>query len=361
MSVEEKDVEEKDIDLADLIYEAYENGETVAEEPENSEQPEVEAEVEDNQASVEAEPEPPIAENATTQEGQEQSALPEWTEGLNVEDDLTADAVEFFAGGEKAEWTRMNHKDMTPEQLQALKDAQSAYNKWQSAQKEEEDPVLAERREIEEKLWAKAKMMVEDKPVVEEKVEEPVTEDVMAKVRELMDNGETDQAIEALTVGLREENERKLSDMQSEIDKRIEEKLSSKLSEKKQNDYIADHNAYLAELAESDPRFAPALEVGSDLNLALRRIFEVGTDPITGQVIVDGKDPVEDLNRAYDYYRGASRGGQRVTRPAVSAQPPVGSVEGESPQVSKEDLRLDLGDYLRKVAPNELKALNNRR
>jgi len=348
MSVEEKPEVDELKEAEDMMVNFF-YGEDDAEEPESPEQPEVEAEAEDNQDSEESEPKPPVAsDDASLSQPvvQEESALPEWAQSLDIEDDEMADAVDFFAGGEKASWTRLPHKEMTEEQLGKLRKAQSEFNRWQSAQKQVEDPEVLRRKQIEEKLWERAAKLVEDKAEETPKEEPQVSEDVMSKVHELMETGETDAAIDALTKGLREENERKIAELEAKLDQRLEEKLSTKLTEKQQNDYLTTHNAYLSELADSDPRFAPALEVGSELNLALRRIFDIGVDPLTGEKIVEGKNAVEDLNRAYDYYLSRSRGGKRVVnRPSVSAQPPAGSTSGDVPEASESDLDLDWDDY----------------
>ena len=122
MSVDENEVE-ADLSIEDIIYEAYaesDNGETVVEEPENSAQPEVEVEAQENQDSVESEPEAPVVSDVISEsqvEGQEESTLPEWSKELDLSDQNVADAVEFFAGGEKAEWTRKSHKEMEEGQL----------------------------------------------------------------------------------------------------------------------------------------------------------------------------------------------------------------------------------------------------
>ena len=354
MSVEENPVdEEQEVDevaAAEAEMINFFLGESEAEEPENSEQPEVEVEAEENHDSVEPEPEPPVVEETPEAEGQEESALPEWAKELPIDDDEMADAVEFFAGGERADWTRLPHKDMTEDQLSKLRKAQSEFNRWEAAQKVTEDPEVANRKQIEKDLYDMAKAKTEawkasqgiQEPKQEEEV--PVTKDVREKVRELMESGDTDAAMEALAEGLREENERKLAEIEKSIEAKLEEKLSSKLTEKQHNDYLSSHNAYLEELAESDPRFAPALEVGSELNLALKRVFQHPIDQVTGEVLVDGKDAREDLNRAYNYVLGRSRGGKRVVnRPSISAQPPAGSVSGETPEISKSDL--DDPDY----------------
>lgn len=346
MSVEPEEVkaeEPEEETIEDAIFSIF-NGEDGAEEPENS-QPEVVAEAEDNLAV--AEPEPPV-------EGQEESALPEWaqSEEFDINDPDTAAAIEFWAGGEKAEWTRKRFDEMTEDQAAKLKAAQAAKDRYEAQLKKETEEPKDDLTE-----WARQKlalMRAEDEakrkaqaPELEPEAPAPV--DIKAKVREMLENGETEAAYDVMVESLKAEQERKLAEMQKTIDQRLEEKLDAKLTETQTKSYWASFDKYGMELRDKDPRFSQMLVNDASGTNALRRILEMGADPITGEVIYKGENPIEDINRAYDYYLGLSRGGKRVLRPATSAQPPAGSTSGSAPEISADDLdTLDMEEFLRK-------------
>ena len=352
MSVEEQpedvkeEITEEVVDEEDAFTEALLQGlgigEDEVEEPENSEQPEVVAEAEENQVSEDAEPEPLVA------EGQEESTLPEWATDLDVTDPEVADAVEYFAGGEKADWTRQRHDAMTEEQVEKLKNAQRAQNKWQSSQNQPVDTEAERRAQLEKEAYDRLDEMLHGKKE-EVKEEVPVPVDIQAKVREMIENGDTEAAYEAMVDGFKEEQERKLAEMQKAIVSQIDEKLDARLSKTKTKSYWSSFDKYGMELRDKDPRFAQMLVNDASGKNALLRILEMGSNPITGEVIYEGNDPHEDLSRAYDYFLELSRGGKRqVPRPATSAQPPVGSASGDTPEISESDFDLSWDEFFAK-------------
>ncbi len=342
MSVEEN-TEVEDVSIESIIYDAI-NGEETAEEPENSGQPEVEVEAEDNQGSVESETEPPVAE--ATPVGQEESELPEWAGDFNLEDEDEAAAVEYFAGGERAPWTKLRFDEMTPEQAEKLKKAQAAKDRFASQQQVVEDPEVLRRKDIEKRLYDRAEAMLNGKAAPKEEPEPEVPVDVMAQAREMIENGDTEAALEAMANSLKEDSERKLAEMQAQIDKRLEDKLDEKLSETKTKTYWSSFDKYGMELRDNDPRFAQMLVNDASGKNALLRILEMRTDPITGEEIYTGSDPVGDLDRAYSYWLRQSQGGKRrVPRPAPSAQPPVNSVSGDQPEISENELQMSWDDF----------------
>lgn len=342
MSVEENTEE---VTFDSIIQDAI-NGEETAEDPENSEQPEVVAEAEENQASVEAETEPPVVEETPVSEGQEESALPEWAGDFDLADEDEAAAVEYFAGGERADWTKLRFDEMTPEQAQKLKKAQAARDRFVSQQQIVEDPETIRRRDIEKRLYDKAEAMLDGKPQPKPEPEPQAPVDVMAKARELLETGDTEAALEAMADSFKEVNERKLAEMQKNMLSQVDERLDEKLSETTEKSYWSSFDKYGMELRDNDPRFAQMLVNDAGGKNALLRILEMKTDPITGEEIYTGADPVGDVDRAYNYWLRQSQGGKRrVPRPATSAQPPVNSVSGETPEISENELKLSWDEF----------------
>jgi len=346
MSVEEvKDIQKEDISAeledatpeAQAILDAMLYGDEPVEEPET---PEVE--------EVPVEPvvkeEAPVAEVAITPE--EEPAGPEWAADLPQDNEKIKDAVAYFENNEAVDWMTKGYDKMDDDEKEALKQVQSNRDKWLNSQKEELDPKQERKTRLEEEAYDRIEKILhpEQEPT---KPQEPEV-DVKAQVRELYESGDTDAAFELMQSATEQTVEKRLAQKAQALKDEIKSEITTDQQKQRQSDYIREFDAYGLDLAEKDPRFKKMIERGEDGLSALERIYAMGKDPMTGREIVNGKNPVEDINNAYGYYLGSFKTSSRNGRPSVTAQPQPGDVEGNIPALTEADMELKPEDFFEK-------------
>lgn len=323
------------------VFEQLFNGEEEVEETISDLQEDV---VEDATTEVEPTTEPvqeSVQEEVTEVVAEVEDNRKEWAKELDFNDDLVYEAANFWHGGEKPEWFG-DTKQMTDEQREAYQTVQRAKSKYDLEQKQEpEKTTMDQALEIYTKLQElKAQNTPQPAPVVEE-VKDNRLEELEKEYLEATQNSEDEKAVKILNKMVEVKTDKKLVEAQKDIDLKIQEQLDRRMTAIQQNQYTDKIQREDVELTEQyGERYLQYVNNG-----ALARVIQA-TDPLSGQPLVGGDNPVHD---AFNYILKVESGGSKLTRnrPVQAAQPPAGATGGEAPGLTQAELDLPFEEYMK--------------
>jgi len=283
---------------------------------------------------------------------EEVDALPEYTKLLEEEVDLTSDleveAINYWGGGDRAEWTK-HPENFTEDQKAVFTKHQSAFDK-SKIQPVEDKPTKDETAQATADLYKLIQGDEETKKKYNlsqstEEPSEPQKDDTekLGKMFEAIESGDSETAKKLLAESLKENYERAVVDAtRLAKDGALADVRESKQVEERErwiNQVAQDSRSYIEQHGSAYSQYIPQIQRFLELT-------EMGLpNPVTGKRISTVKEAY-DLARKLD-----SGGGKRVAsvRPSPVVAPPAGSGEGSAPKFTDSDLAGDTKSFMDKA------------
>ena len=276
--------------------------------------------------------------------------LPEYVQHVegevNLADTDEVDAINYWGGGDKVEWTK-KYNDMTDHQKEVFKKHQSGHDKMQESSKE------APKQDFSEVKMDLPRLLAGDRDTMqkyglsqeeEQKQSEAPKVSVDDKLREFaeaVENG--DKAVIMKAMGdLLVDTKKEAFGVASKAKGEALEDFKRAQLEEGRSSWLADIRSDTQRLAESEGSAFTKYhqEILNLLNLTDQGI----PNPLTGKY-------TQTVEEAYDFAKRMDTGGKRlaVAQTPAEVTPPAGASSGTEPQLTEQDYAGDTKSFMEKA------------
>ncbi len=270
---------------------------------------------------------------------------------VDLTSELEVDAINFWAKGPKADWTRKPNDEKTEEELAVFKKYQSAHDSMNAKPKEEPVANGMSKEDYEATMADLIRITRGDTETMQKyglaettkaEPEAPKPVSINDKVKKLGEAFELDDK-EAFTNGLMELVSAVNDNAESKVleaQKLAEQSFDSKQEQRTKQEQLDKVTEDARRLAQSEgSAFTQYIENG-----AMERYLDLGFDPLTGARIGS-------VSEAYSLCQKYDNGTTPVVRQSSSIQAvsPPGSGVGNESTITESDLELPWDEYMEKV------------